>query len=267
MSGTQRQRHRTFDDLPFNSRPALQKLTRDVEAERERLFDGFESNREILEWAQSMTVRTLGQIPDRVYEKLAHAYRTPVGEHQSTVLAALLTASARDRDLSDESAAELRQRLYDFYIHPAYHDAFRQLRKDASEYHEETWHTGDHEAALQSFTAMRPAIDELRQYQERVLEDCLAGLPNRNALVDWADEVELATHGEIDASFETRIRTERTISQILIGEAPYAGRARQLFAAYWLLPAFNAGVRDIAGRAAEQPRAEREDDQDLPRWD
>jgi len=36
-------------------------------------------------------------------------------------------------------------------------------------------------------------------------------------------------------------------------------RARELFCAHHLIPQFNRGVRDLAGRAKEQPDAEKQE--------
>jgi hypothetical protein len=69
--------------------------------------------------------------------------------------------------------------------------------------------------------------------------------------------VTLATHGEIDETFIARCVREPSTRTVLLEDS--AREARELFAAHYLLPMFNAGVRDLAGRSGEAPKAERQE--------
>ena len=122
-------------DVTDSVRPALIKLTEDLRDERDRLLAGFASRRAVLEWAQRLTVRTMGRLPQQWYVDLADQFTGVYRDaRQRTFLAALLSDTARDRDLDPEAAAEYRERLAGNLLRQAQHDAFRHLRVSANEY-------------------------------------------------------------------------------------------------------------------------------------
>jgi len=143
------------------------------------------------------------------------------------------------------------------------HRALRELRDDAGEYLDKdasrSSSESTHDPSLQRYIAMRPALDELERYQQTALEDLLDGLEDRGAILEWGDDLELATHGELSESFVERCYRERATASLLTSEEPEQTRARELFAAYYLIPVYNRGVRDLANRAGEQPDDERQD--------
>lgn len=241
-------------------RPSLRKLTIDIRSMREEVEAGFPSRSDVLKWEQRLTVRTLGEIPMQFYEGLARQFRIdrqPERDgrrRQGALLAALLTESARRRELNEETARELRERLVATYLTPAFHRAFRQLRKSAGEYIEKSDSAG-HDPSSQSFIAMRPSLDEIDADQNRALTAVLDGLGDRSEILSWLEDVELATHGESDPGFGERCYKEPSTAQLLTsGEDKRA--ARELFAGFHLLPAFNRGVRDLVGRTGELPEVE-----------
>jgi hypothetical protein len=236
-------------------RPALVTLTNDVQEMERELLDGFSSRRAVLEWCQRLTIRTLGELDAAFYRDVARQMR---GSEQRTLMAALLVVGARSRPLADDRARELRERLHANIIAPAFHRAFRRLRKDAGEYIEETDERTAHDPQTQRWVAMRPALDELETWQQRALAACLDGFEGTGELLAWVETLELATHGEIEEQFSNRCYTEGATRRLLLGET--GGQpARELFAAFHLLPRFNAGVRDLSGKAGELPDAEREE--------
>jgi len=246
----------TADDATESFRPALERLTLDVADMRTALFDGFDDRTAVLRWERRLVVRTLGELPDRVIGGVARQYRidTDSAEAEPTLLAALLEPDARRRDLADDAARALRERFWGTFVVDAYHRAFRKLRKDTGEYfdREETGPAG-HDPRVQAYVAMRPALDELEAYQQQALDECLAGFADGEAILEWAETVEQATHGELPDRFVARCYDERSTRRLLTGDLEGASTGRELFAARFLLPAFNEGVRDLAGRTGETP--------------
>jgi hypothetical protein len=236
-------------------RPALVTLTRDIREMQDELLVGFDDRRALLEWCQRLTVRTLGTLGDDFYRRLSRQFR---GERQGVLLAALLTPAARTRDLDEDVARELRERLLARRIDPAFRTAFRYLRKDAGEYIDEAGEGDVHDPTRQQHLAMRPSLTEIDEYQADALGRVLDGLADTSAILDWSKVLVLATHGEVDRDFLARCYLEGSTRKLLCNTHPIASRPRQLFAAYYLLPQFNAGVRDLAGRSGEAPDAETE---------
>jgi len=238
-------------------RPALVTLTRDVREMQSDLLAGFDSRAEVLEWGQMLTVRTLGTLGDEFYRRLGRQFR---GDEQTegVLLAALLTPAARTRDLGEDTARELRERLLAGRIDPAFRTAFKHLRKDAGEYIDAAGEGDAHDPTRQQHLAMRPSLTEIDDYQADALDRALAGLEDGSDILDWSKVLVLATHGEIEDDFLARCYLERSTRSTLTAEGAIGERARQLFAAFHLLPLFNAGVRDLAGRSGEVADAETE---------
>lgn len=255
-------------DPGHSRRPALVKLSNDLEGLRNELLEGFDSREEILRWSQRLSVRTLGELPDRWYRELADQFRgIPDSSKERTLVSALLADDVRRRGLDQSTARELRERLYALSIRPAYHRAFRQLRADAGEYlDEDSSGSSQHTADRQRWTAMRPAIDELEGYQQRALDELVGaphdpddpgGLEDKSAILSWGHTLELATHGELPGEFVARCYQEPSAASVLTGDEPAQERARELFWAYHVAPYCNRGVRDLAGRTSELPDAEK----------
>lgn len=244
-------------------RPSLVRLTEDVREELHNLMVGFESRRELLEWAQRLTVRTLGAVDDVVYLDLWRALRAP--DQERVLLGVLLDdAEILDRHgITHSHARETRRRIAADRIMPAAHAAFRSLRKDAGEYVDDA-QASQHDPMTQRYIAMRPALDELDDRQADVLERVLEGFDEPEEILDWAGrEVDLATHGEIPDEFSRRCYKERSTRMPLLADDDRLERVREAFAAKHLVPAFNRGVRVLAGRASEMPHKEATDQSPL----
>ena len=251
----------TESEVPDSYRPALVKLTSDLEEMSDELMDGFRKRADVLDWMQRLTIRTLGELPQRWYHEMARQFRgVPKSARERTLLSAMLVPAVRDRDLDEDDATELRSRLIALAIAPAYHRAFRKLRADAGEYVDETdGSVSGHSPHVQRYVAMRPAIDELERNQQEAMSDLLEGFDDRQEIIDWGRSVELATHGEIDEMFIARCYREESTASMLTSGRVVDKRARELFCAHHLIPQFNRGVRDLAGRAKEQPDAEQQE--------
>lgn len=249
-----------------STRPALTKLSMDIKSEQEYLLGGLSSKRDLVEWLQRLTVRTLGEVPDAFYEGVAREMRFAFKGGESTFVRAMVA----DGEVSEKAAKNLRREVWRAVIHPANHRALRKLRKSAGEYLDNPeGGPANHAATFQRHIAMRPSLDELDRQQQGVLADLFDGLDDRDAIIEWAKDVELATHGEITEGFAQRCFDEPSTSAVLTAgdDREVYQRARELFAATYLIPYFNRGVRDLSGRTGERPDAERQDNADLPEWD
>ena len=239
-------------------RPALVKLVEDVRDSEQRLLHGFGSRREILLWTQKLAVRTLGEMPQDWFHQMARQFRgVPSSGHERTLVSALLRPQYRTRELGEARAREFRRQLSARTIRPAAHRAFRELRSDAGEYVADG-EADQHAPGKQQYVAMRPAIHELHENQRLTLQMLLDGFENREAILDWGHDLELATHGEIDEEFVTQCYGERSTRTLLTSDEQADRRGRELFAAHYLIPVFNRGVRDLAGRAKENPDTKKE---------
>lgn len=260
MATTERSRFVPSDlEASGSYRPALVKLVEDVRDSERELLSGFGSRREILLWTQQLAVRTLGEMPQQWFHQMARQFRgVPSSAHERTLVSALLRDRYRTRPLEEAKAREFRRQLSARTIRPAAHRAFRELRADAGEY-TDAGDSDQHAPGKQQYVAMRPAIHELHENQRSTLVALLDGFDDREAILDWGHDLELATHGEIDEEFVTRCYGERSTRTLLTSAESADRRGRELFAAHYLIPVYNRGVRDLAGRAKEQANEQREE--------
>jgi hypothetical protein len=241
-------------------RPALVTMSRDVRELIRDLRAGLENEADVVRWLRRATVVTLGELDTEVYGGFARQFCGG----QGLLLAALVVPGARRRSVSEDVATAIRERLAARYVLEAYHRGFRRLRVDATEYADDADDGDEHDPERQSFTAMRPALDELATWQKRALEELLEGFDERGDVLEWAEDLELATHGEIPEEFAHRCYHERSTVAVLTGDDPVSERARRQFAVHHLLPRFNAGVRMLSRRAGEVAAAESEETEVKP---
>jgi hypothetical protein len=256
-------------DREHSRRPALPKLIDDVDELRNELLEGFATRADILRWCQRLSVRTLGELPDRWYREIGDQLRgLPDDERERTLISALLSDEYRRREIAATDARELRERMYVLTIRPAFHRAYRQLRADAGEYLDDDATESKHTAGRQRWIAMRPALDELEAYQQDALDELIGsrrnlsdpgGFDSKSGTVPWGDKLEQATNGELAGEFVARCYRETSTVDVLTGDDTASRRARELFWAVHIAPVCNRGVRDLAGRTSEQPDAEREE--------
>jgi hypothetical protein len=230
------------------------KLTADAGDIQREWLDGFANRREILFWIQKAGVYTLGELPNVFIHDLKRQFRH--SEHkEGTLLAVLLKPYARTREIPDEHAEYVREILVAEEIQPAQSRAFDRLRERATEYVTESKEDDQHDPNRQRFIAMRPSLDELFERQQETLESFLDGFDDARDILEWSNEMPLATHGEIESDLLKRMYREEGTVRVLTGDKQSHERTRELFAIQFLLPAYIAGVRDMTGRASEQPDA------------
>ena len=244
--------------VPDSVRPSLVKLTEDLDTERNRLLAGFESRRAVLQWAQRLTVRTMGRLPTQWYTDLAEQFRGVTdSDKERVLLSVLLTEQRRTRELHPDAVEGVRERMAGVIMRQAHHRAFRYLRVDANEYTDAE--ESAHDPAKQRYIAMRPALDELDEKQGATLTQLLDGFRTRESIIRWGDDLDLATHGQVSEEFLTRCYSEdSTVENLLCADHTAAERGRELFAASYLLPAYHAGVRDLTGFSGESADEEGE---------
>lgn len=264
--------HTDEDDLEgFGTyRPALRRLTLDADDlvrggdDVPGLEGGFNSRTELVHWEQRLSVRTLGEVPQFIYQgiatQLASADRRPLVE-------ALLDG---DSPSSKETRVRMRRRV----VIPAFNRAFRRLRIDATEYLNETDAASGEKSESksqgkatrnpekQSNVAMRPSLEELDTAQQFVLNRLLPdGLDNRDDILEWGNVVVNATHGEpiylpngetisVGPFIE---RHHDRVPYVELLTDPRLRRPRQAWAARFLIPTFNAAVREILPTSGELP--------------
>jgi hypothetical protein len=240
-------------------RPSLVSLAIEIRELETELLDGLDSRREVLEWCQRVIVRTLGSVDDRVFRGVARHFGDPY-DGEGPLLGAMLTEDSRERPLDQATARDLRERFLASYVGPGFREAFVALRKGAGEYLEPAKEGDAHRPDGQRWIAMRPSLSELDRYQRETLGRCLAGFEDSGEILEWSTAVTLATHGEASDGFLERCYSERGTRELLLGDDSASGSAREHFAAFHLLPKFNRGARDLAGRSGELPDRERTDD-------
>lgn len=242
--------------IPESRRPALIALSRDVERLSSELTAGFESRQAILVWLQRLCPRLLGEVPDQFFRDVAGAFQR-AGEHERSLLAALLCADARSRPLDATAAAALRRRIAEQVLTPAYRRAFRRLRTKATEYVDTAGTESKHHPGKQRYIAMRPALTELDRHQRRAIDELLDGqIDSADRLRRWLILLEIATHGEIDGVLIDRTLAEPSTKAMLTAPAPSPAitRARELYLGRYVVPAMNRGVRSLRGKAKEEPK-------------
>jgi len=248
------------EDRPSSTvRPALVTLVNDVDELTAELLAGFPSRRDLLRWEQRAVVRTLGEIDPEFWGVLGRQMRTGAraDEREGAMLAALLDASARTRPVSEDAAETYRERVVSNILIPAFHGAFRELRKSATEYVGAG--QGDvttHDPTSQRHIAMRPALTEIDEWQEQALGMVLDGFDERASILEWASVLELASHGEAERALASRCYHEQAMARAFTG-GEETRVVREVFAARKLIPAFHDGVRTLANRAGEE--AQRDD--------
>lgn len=250
-------------------RPALRRLTLDADdlvhgsEAVPGLRGGFGSRSELLQWEQRLAVRTLGEVPQFVYQGIASQLASP--NERPLVEALLDSESAR----AEEHRLRMRRRV----VIPAFDRAFRRLRIDATEYLDETdASTGERTTSKsqdkatrnpekQSNIAMRPSLEELDTAQQFVLDQLLPdGLDSRDDILEWGNIVVNACHGEAISlgddhlsigAFIDRHHARDPWAELLT--EPRLRRPRGAWAARFLIPTFNAAVREILPTSGELP--------------
>jgi hypothetical protein len=242
-------------------RPALAKLVDDQSRAVARMIVGFGSRRDLLEWLQSLTVRTLGELDDEWY---------PTAASRPNVVAAMLRGRpwGVSSGFSPRESKEIRRRIAASKVLPACHEAIRAFRWNAVERVDHLDESDESDAAPvndpteQRYPAMRPALRELQRSQEWALDELLDGFGSGDAILMWSSKVAEASYAMVDAETLEGAYHERPIREAMLGDvaaeeiagvdpARYAAEVRLSWAAEYLLPAFNGAARAVASRSEE----------------
>lgn len=241
---------------PPSVEPALDDLHRKQDKLFRRLATGFRSRRDILLWMHDVSLRTLGQVPDSWFADL-------VGTRYKT--AALLADEQSRDDVSAaaadaERAAVERGVLADDTLVEACRQGMSVLSRQANEYID-----GEEQVdpSAQSWLAMRPAVDDLAQRQQRVLKRALeldGQLPidSRADVREWVRDAVRATKGS-DGGLGERVLWSPSSTywmRALRGD-PDSATLHLLLADEYLSVA-NAALRNAAAAAGEQVAEERD---------
>lgn len=250
--------------FPDHYPPALGRLSLDVHEHLQQLLRGFDARQAVLRWEQQLTVRTLGQIPnDDLYGALSREFRSTADSR--TAMAILLRDGLPGVDIERPDARRERRRLAATKVLPAYHRAFRHLRPNAKQYiTDEDTDDAETDPAKQRFTAMRPVLDGLGEWQERVLATFLDGFDTIEGFLEWGIQAECATYGEIEETFVPARYQSRADRRILLNAHPCARSERELWAAENLIPWMNSGVQKLTKRATELPTTTEDNNLEVP---
>jgi hypothetical protein len=242
-------------------RPALRRLEEEHDDLVAELRAGFDSLDGVIFWCQRLSMRTLGCLDDALYQQFGN---------ERVLWSTLITSPEREKyghdTVSLEAAEEFRLLVEATYVLPATRSAFRMLRGSAGEYFGDD-EDGTVTVAGEQFIAMRPALNHLEDRQKETLTQLLDGIEGgKPELLDWLRDLNGATFGQIDSEFQVRaFKESRVTREVLLDEFDDPGAARktrQLFAFEYLLPAFNAGVRKLVGKAGEDTAEEEEENDD-----
>jgi hypothetical protein len=257
------------DDALGSVRPALQKLSLDAHdlihgsAEKDvpGLKGGFSDRAELIQWEQQLAIRSLGEVPMFLYQgiasQLASANERPIAQ-------ALIAGSGMNTRTAEHWRTRVRERV----VLPAFDRAFRQLRTSATEYATGADEDDAHQPLKQRYIAMRPGLDELNKWQRSALDPVLSedGFEDGDAILDWLPIVVNATHGEeirlpddetiAVSEFVARVHDRDPWRELMTD--PERQRIREVWAARFLIPTFNAGVRELLGTSGEVAQIESE---------
>jgi hypothetical protein len=239
-------------------RPAEAQLPTAIGDLRQDLLAGFDTRRAVLFFLQELSVATLGEISQSKIVKFSNEFRPDSRYDEGVLLASFLTSEPRTRDITDHVAKRTRQQWAAEVLSPASSAAMRSLRADAVEYTGEESKT-EGEAIDEEIPHQRPALKELHQHQNKTLTRVLGdGLDDRADILDWGDDLLLATRSEPVADgtdpgeYVRRLHNDPSGDRIMCSTDPAWVYHRQLWVCRNLLPAFNRAVRDLAGKSTEE---------------
>lgn len=238
------------DDAP--TRPALTKLSRDQSDLLGEFVDGFQDRADFLDWTTRAIVQTLGTIPDKWYLRRANS---------PADLSVLVVGDERAKWTADDAdpvsagkAATCRRAVASMDLVPAFRDAYRSVRWNATEYLQDEYDDLQPDARVQGNPVMRPAFAILGDRQSWTLRTCLQGFESVDELTAWTHMLTDATVGEIGADLARDVSADRATRRMLLttpSDRPGGPVFRESFAAKFLLPAFNAAARELADRSGE----------------
>lgn len=215
------------------------------------LRGGFSDRRSVIMWYQRAGVRTLGHI--------GKLWNPTDCVNDTTLLSALVRFDFDDVDpMAVEEARMYRRQLEGHVVIPACNQAFRDLRKVASEYirqpgdgegsgREVNPGNKDLDPTRQEYVAMRPGFQTLDKQQRLALEEFWDGFDDEDDLEDWILALNSPTRGEIDGDLADITIGDAVATHHLVDEpnTREARRYQDYFIAVMVLPAFIEGVKSI----------------------
>jgi hypothetical protein len=222
--------------------PSLDKLTDDQATWlREWVQEGYDSRRELILESHQMQFWTLGRVPHQWYADVCSS-NVPI----SILVTSDRRYNYRDRPVDLDQARKERRLLAAKYVRPALRAAYREMRENAKQYTNEDERMDSLDG--QSFFAMRPVLDWLyRQQADRLLR-FLNGFDDMDDVDVWLDELNHAHLGELSnvggaEDFDLKVVSGGSpVEDVLMRTERKYERERELWAATYLLPAFNRAV-------------------------
>lgn len=228
--------------------PALDKLNDEQRAWLDRwIVEGYPNRRELILSLHQMQFWSLGRVPDGWFVNVC-SKDVPL----SVVITSDNRCRWREEPIDQHTAEKERRQLAAKYIRPAFRAAYRTLRKDVQQYTNEAERVD--ESTDTAFFAMRPALDDLYRKQSDLLLSLLDGFDDMTAVDDWLSRLDKGTLGElhkVEPDFDWKIHDRPIAQRVLLEDSEPYQRERELWAATYLLPAYNRAVERWADEADE----------------
>lgn len=265
------------------SRPAEKQQIQAITLLREELIAGFPTRSHVLLWLNYVSVYNYGQVKSQLFRDFARQFWPDQEYNEGPTLAAFLTEDARTRPMDQEAAEWWREQWAADVLTPSQDAGFRSIRKDATEYMVDSTDDGAADADADSNLSEEPvgfrdSLDELLDKQQKTLVKPLAGeldmTDNRQAILEWGDDVLDATRGEPIlkglpvGEFIQTLHNHPSGDRIMGSTAGHWQRFRQWLLCRFILPAFNRAVQDLSKRSKEEPpRHEGNKTGETPPWE
>lgn len=242
--------------------PALRNLEAAQQQVAEELRDGFRETDDLFFWLQDLVVVTFGYVDKQLLDEAytSHSLRMCLQTGEDFRAVSFDHLDPIDPKIAREFRLHLEEDL-----NAVFQKAYRDLRSNANEYVDAEGRPDP--VADDAPVALRPSLERLNERQQVVLQELLDGFEDDEEILDWARRLNAATYGELPQRVITGLRgKERPLRDNLLNEenleyaSDHRDQFRYLFAATYLLPAFNDGVRTLTGAAGE--RSDVDDDED-----
>ena len=196
--------------------------------------DGFDSEREVIDWWQAATVRSFGLLATHCPPRNIRRDRT--------FRKALLNES--------DDAAAYRARFRRQFLEPALFDAWNHLARSATEQlgrNEDSVDYRHFDARDEKHVGRMPALTQLDRAQSAVLRTLWRGFEDATALDRWLSTLPAATRAQHEKNLPKRVMSDRTTRRLLLGTSEDAAAHRRRFAIVVLLPAFARAANTLRG--------------------
>ena len=221
-------------------RPALDELHGEQKRLSQSLLDGFDTWPEVYGWMHDVMVYSAGRVDRRLIRSVV------LGSGDKFFREALLLDEPKHR--------HVRQSAVVNEVVPSFRRGLKELRWKATEYGE-----NPPDSDRSEHIVLRPAYDSLASKQKDVIERGLSPFEDRPALIEWVQDAQRASLGEIPDDFGVRVgfRERHALESFVEGkytrESPkVAAFTRFLVVGSQILVRFNDPLLKQARRASEQ---------------